>query len=162
MPNSAGAVSACGGPLAGPLIGGSAARSGADGGRILGGGGRRLGGGGGAALARPIGAARLARLGAGASASLADGRLRLGGGGGAFDPDERATTAGAGGMIESFFVRESKMSSPEPFLSLMMRGAQASSPGSEVPSAARVQTTTAQSVTPQKSGAGARKADFSR
>jgi hypothetical protein len=161
MPNWAGALSMGGGPLAGPLIGGSAARSGADGGRILGG-GRRLGGGGGAVLARPIGAARLARLGAGASASLADGRLRLGGGGGAFDPDERATTAGAGGMIESFFVRESKMSSPEPFLSLMMRGDQASSPGSQVPSAARVRSTTAQSVTPQKSGAAARKADFSR
>lgn len=87
--------------------------------RPLGGGGRTLDGGGGAPLGLETGA-RAERL-AGGGTDAPRGLDRLGGGGGAFDP-ARGITPDSEGIPGSFFLeRESKISRPEPFLSLMGR-----------------------------------------
>ncbi len=90
----------------------------------LGGAARRLeGAGGGATLGRATGAESEARLGGGMGALGAGPRLKLGGGGGALEPGPREMTPDSEGLGDSFFfASESKISSPEPFLSAAILG----------------------------------------
>ena len=84
----------------------------------VGGGGATDRDGGGGALVRPNGAESAARLGGASDLGELAERM-LGGGGGAFDSrKERGTTPESEGC-GSFFSRESKISRPEPFLSLI-------------------------------------------